>query len=494
VLLAAAFRTSGLFHNTFHADEALFATWARLIAVWRDPLLANQLVDKPPLLFYLQAMFYPLMGPEMWVARIPSFIASLLVIPMTAVLAWKLYRNEFTMVLAAAFITFSPMAIQFSASGFIDPLMTFLVVSSLAATAGYVPGTSNHAVSNTKAPGRLTPTYAGVLYGLALASKFQAVLFLPLVLGLALSSSWKKSEWTRWSAGLLPIIGLLIIWQVARGAESNLIETQFRSYGGVRLAWSWELWPRLQEWAELWRQIIGSQVLEFMVLLSIPPFVALLIEQRDRSATLDRLFTLYVVAYLALHWFLALPVWDRYLLPLLPFIGLVLARFVWRVVMFAWPTISETLKLQLDISKLTIGVLVVFFALQAPAVIEAYRGQLPVGTSPGADEGAAEISGYLVDEPSGTVLYDHWYSWQWRYHLFDKRVYISWFPHPDSLVEDLRVFAGDGSDRYLALPNSDQSAPVRRMLDETGFSLTPVATTGDLGEHTGIVLYLVKPQ
>lgn len=371
--------------------------------------------------------------------------------------------------------------------------MTFLVVSSLATIASYVPERSNHSVSNANAQGRLIPTYAGALYGLAVASKFQAGLFLPLVLGLALSSGWKKSEWTRWLAGFLPIIGLLIIWQLARGTESNLIETQFRSYGGLRLAWSWELWPRLQEWVGLWRQVIGSEVLEFMVLLSIPPFVALLIEQRDRSATLDRLFTLYVVAYLALHWFLALPVWDRYLLPLLPFIGLVLARFVWRVVMFAWPALSETLKLEFDIKKLTIGVLIVFFVLQAPAIIKGYRGQLPVGTSPEADEGAAEISSYLEVEPYGTVLYDHWYSWQWRYHLFDKRVFISWFPHPDALIEDLRIFGGHGNDRYLALPNSDQSVPVRRMLDAAGFTLTPIATAGNLGEHTGIVLYLVKP-
>jgi hypothetical protein len=293
---------------------------------------------------------------------------------------------------------------------------------------------------------------------------------------------------------LLPVLGLLIIWELVRDTETNLLAAQMRSYGGLRLAWSWELWPRLQEWAEQWRQIIGSQVLEFLVLLAIPPFVALLIDQRDRSASLDRLFTLFVVAYLALLWFLAIPAWDRYLLPILPFIGLVFARFVWRVFMFAWPTISETINLPLDASRLMILVPLVFLVFQAPNIVDAYRGELPVGASPGADDGAAEISSYLADEPYGTVLYDHWYSWQWLYHLFDDKVYVSWFPNPDALVEDLQIFGGDGNLRYLALPNSDPSTPVRRILEQAGFELTPVASARDRGDLPGIVLYVVVPR
>ena len=83
MLLGAALRLRGLFANTFHADEALFASWARLIAVWRDPLLLTQPVDKPPLLFYSQALFYPLFGPVEWAARLPSLLASLLLIPVS---------------------------------------------------------------------------------------------------------------------------------------------------------------------------------------------------------------------------------------------------------------------------------------------------------------------------------------------------------------------------------------------------------------------------
>ncbi|MEZ4516034.1 MAG: glycosyltransferase family 39 protein [Chloroflexota bacterium] len=104
----AALRFHSLFANHFHADEALFASWARQIAVWRDPLLLTQPVDKPPLLFYLQALFFPLVGPVEWAARIPNLIASLLLIPLVGVLAWRLYGDGLTAALAAVFVALSP--------------------------------------------------------------------------------------------------------------------------------------------------------------------------------------------------------------------------------------------------------------------------------------------------------------------------------------------------------------------------------------------------
>ena len=63
ILLGAALRFHGLFANRLHADEALSAPWARLLAVWRDALLLPLAVDKPPLPFYLLAIFSPLLGP-----------------------------------------------------------------------------------------------------------------------------------------------------------------------------------------------------------------------------------------------------------------------------------------------------------------------------------------------------------------------------------------------------------------------------------------------
>ena len=78
LLSAAILRWPGVWHNRFHADEALFATWSKLVYFGDDFLLAGQAVDKPPLLFYLQAGLYPLLGTtDAWVARLPGLAASL---------------------------------------------------------------------------------------------------------------------------------------------------------------------------------------------------------------------------------------------------------------------------------------------------------------------------------------------------------------------------------------------------------------------------------
>jgi len=69
------------------------------------------------------------------------------------------------------------------------------------------------------------------------------------------------------------------------------------------------------------------------------------------------------------------------------------------------------------------------------------------------------------------VLYDHWDSWQWRYHLFDKRVYASWFPSLDALAEELAVFGGDGNPHYLTLPDTAVAQPVKRVVAQAGFRL-----------------------
>jgi hypothetical protein len=102
------------------------------------------------------------------------------------------------------------------------------------------------------------------------------------------------------------------------------------------------------------------------------------------------------------------------------------------------------------------------------------EGRFPIGGQPTADGGAADVARLLDDAPYGTVLYDHWYNWQWRYHLFDKRVYVSWFPHADALLSDVRAFAGRGPDRYIVLPASDEARPVVRRLQEEGYRLEPV--------------------
>lgn len=486
VLVAFAARFKGLFENTFAADEALFASWAKLIAGWRDPLLLDQWVDKPPLLFYLQAVCYPLLGPGELAARVPNFVASILLIPLSSLLAWRLFANELMAALTGAFVAFSPLAIQFSATAYTDPLMTTLITASfLAAIADGLPS------MKAKQPRLRSALVSGLLFGLAILTKYQAWLFLPLIAGIALINGWDRRKWFRWAIGLSAIVLLLLAWDIFRTGRPSLVTAQLNAYGGLRLAWSWELWPRLEAWGEIWGYLIDAPVLGFAILLAFPPFLALLIYEQDRATAIDQLLVVFLAAYFVLHWFIAIPIWDRYVLPIVPIVGLILTRFAWRLVKFslsALPPIENTQLIHRTVLWLLPFSLLAF---QGPSVLEARTGKLPVGGRPDADHGASKLAAELADAGYGTVLYDYWYSWQWRYHLFDSRVYISWQPDLSSFARDLAVFGKSEAPRFLVVTDGDAAIPFERTVRQAGFDLILVERFLPSDHGPGMELYRI---
>src|ERR1051325_6587989 len=91
LLVATQLRLLPLLANRFHPDEALYASFARLIVSGRDPLLSWVVVDKPPLPFYLTAIFFAALGSTEFAARLPNFYASLLSIALLFALARRMY-------------------------------------------------------------------------------------------------------------------------------------------------------------------------------------------------------------------------------------------------------------------------------------------------------------------------------------------------------------------------------------------------------------------
>ncbi len=480
--LTAVLRTHTLFASSLQADEALFATWAREIGIWRDPLLQMQPIDKPPLLFYLQAPFYPLFGPVKFAARMPNWIASILLVPLIGLLAWKLYRRPKTAVLAAALLALFPLSIQMSSTAFTDPLLTFWLMAGLTAVVSH------------------KPRWAGLLFGLALATKYQAILFLPLLLGMAWQLGWRKREWLRGLVGLLPPMVALLVWEWLRTGTFSLWQSQINNFGGLRLSFSWELWPGFVAWIGLWRTAVSP----FILIIAVPAIGWLFWQYRrsinasgykttpDKSGCKSpkgallfsptalasggygRLLLIYILGYALFHWLLAIPVWDRYLLPLLPLLALLLAG-IYDNILTQLPAIQPILPNRAAIVILAL----LFFSASWSA-----RN----GRSSQTDADTATVAAALAAAPYGTVLYDHWSSWQMRYHLFDKRVYVSWFPHGQALATDLTAFGQDGSLRYLVLPNTAVSQPIIRSVQEAGFALTAVRQTDT------IILYKISPQ
>jgi len=332
VLLAAWFRFKGLFANTFHSDEALYATWAKQIASGKDPLLLNQLVDKPPLQFYFQALFLWLTDYQDWAARIPNLFASIVLIPLTSGFAWGLFHQKTVSVLSAAFVTLSPLAIQNSSTGFTDPLMVALLLSSMTIvainTAKSCKKETSHKDSVVTRRQSSAIFVSGILFGLAIVTKFQAAFGLPILGAIAVRQNWDKKSWIRFIAGVTLVLCVLIFWERARTGGFAIWDHQITAFGGIRWSWSWELIPRIVEWFDYWKLIFAGTGFGILIIFGLVLITSSTIFRLTFHSFGDQILFLFLAAYMSFHFLTAIPIWDRYLLPLLPFASILLTRLI----------------------------------------------------------------------------------------------------------------------------------------------------------------------
>jgi len=467
LLAAAALRAAPLLTNRFHPDEALYASFARRIASGQDPLLAGVLVDKPPLPFYLSALSLLLVGPTEFGARLPSYYAGVVSVALAAALGRRLYGARAGL-LAAALLAVSPFAILFSVTAFIDPLLVAAGLWALWAAAG----------------GRWRA--AALALAVAFAVKQTALLYTPLVLALAV---WRLPAGAGVRAagqalvkagapllvGLALTAGLVFAWDAARHPAIGFWTQGYADNMPGRWVRANEVLPRARAWLDWLHYLTASTALNLVLVVGLP---LLLINQSrlaTRAALADRILTGYLLLYLGAYWLLAFNVWDRYLLPILPLALLLLARVIvtaaeglarWLARLRpAWPA-------RRWVTAAVIAGLAVATASPAWA---ATRSLFPVGGDHGAYDGLDGAAAFLRGLPDGTVLYDHWLSWEWGFYLYGGPVYVAWLPAPATLATDLRAFGSDSA-RYLAVPAWESEAEWRASAAQAGYAFEPVYT------------------
>ena len=124
-------------------------------------MLAGHLVDKPPLFIYLLASLFGTLGASEEIARLPNQIAGAAALLLIYGIGLELYHSRRVALMAAAVLALSPISILFAPTAFTDPLMTTLL---LAAVWWGLRG---------------KPFLCGLGYGLALATKQDALFFAP---------------------------------------------------------------------------------------------------------------------------------------------------------------------------------------------------------------------------------------------------------------------------------------------------------------------------
>jgi len=311
ILLALVVRVPlWLARHPLHHDEALYGSWARLIASGQDPLLLTAWVDKPPLVLYTLAAAVRLFGASELALRLPGVIACVLTIPLLYGFARSAYDAP-TARLAAALLAGCAFAIQFAPTAFTDPWLTlWLITGAWAALTGRA-------------------FWAGVAVGLAVASKQQGLLGAPLILALLALHQQRQTGRLRFrpfvTDALLPgLLGFGLVFVPVHVVDSlrwpaaQFLDRSLTTYGGLRLATAADLPQRALAWVQPLGYLFGPPVVTALVLtLAVVPATRAL-KGRARpgaGARLDLLLTAAITVFLTLHVAVTFQPWDRYLLP-----------------------------------------------------------------------------------------------------------------------------------------------------------------------------------
>ncbi|RLC75510.1 MAG: hypothetical protein DRI81_11905 [Chloroflexi bacterium] len=482
LLLTWALRLPPLLDNRFHPDEALYGYWGLLIGRGLDPWLATAPVYKPPLLPYLIAGSQALFGNSEFAVRLPGLAAGVLTVALVAALARSLYHDRWAAAAAMTCAALSSFAILFSATAFTDPLMVTLGLAACVVAARGRPG------------------WAGLLAGLACATKQTGLIWLPLAILIQILNPqvppaighWTLDigHWTldigRWIlliGNWTLVILLMFAWDAARtaqGAES-FWRMGVSGYGGLRLIWPQELWTRLRGWAEIARYLFASPIVNGVLLAGLCALVWRAATRRlhKRESLIDLSLVLFSLVYLLLHWLLAFPIWDRYLLPLMPVLSILIARILSLAIRHSPLIIRHSLFAILLISL-------------APPAWNAAHSRYATGGDHGAYDGIDEVAAFLGRLPEGAVVYQHWLGWHYAYHLFDAPVYLAYWPTPAWLARDVLVF-GAREPRYVTFPSWESSARVERALAGVSYKLDPVLTTTRRDGAPSFTVYHIQP-
>ena len=444
LLLGAAVRIAPLTDNRFHPDEALYASYGRLISTG-DWNLATRLVDKPPLPFYLMAGAFMRIGPNEVAARVPALAASIVSLALVWRLALGLWGRRQVGLLAMVFYALSPMAVLFAPTAFAEPYLTVWLLAGLVAVSGGRWG------------------WSGVFMALALASKQSALLFLPLVVGLGLvreNFRWRAIGFgiVRFVVPIVVMVLLLLMWDATRSPVEGFWKAGFAVGNPGRLARLDEVAPRLVGWLGWLRYVGGWPVANAMLVGCMLVLIGRNILGRRHSGAgkavslrYESVIFSFVIVYLAGYWLVAFNIYDRFLLMLVP----LLALLVGRALALALPRWERMAVLGL------VGVM-------AWPGWQAAQSAYPVGGDHGLYDGIDELADYLDGLPADTIIYDHWLGWSLDYYLFDSPAYTTYFVTAGDLAAALDA-QSDGQSSVLVLPIWIDADEVLAAVDSSGY-------------------------
>ena len=421
-------------------DEAIYGYWARSAVT--DPFFMHVWPDKPPLYIWLLTGTFALLEPSEVTARLVSIFASTLTIPLVAWGAQRLWHSRSAATIAALLLTLSPFAISFAPTAYTDSLLVLL------GTGAVVAALAGRGMA------------AGLLLGAACMTKQQGLLYAPLVLALVLSAPlpwrlrWAKAGWAL--LGVALVVLPILWWDSQRWATApSPWALAQETYAPLTWLPPLEWLPRAQEWAR-WLWYLGGSWPVWIIFAAalVVAFVLALRDGRRRPAL--ALILGWGVVFVIVHLVTSVQAWDRYLLPLAPWLALVISG----------PTVMATHRRLPEWARAVLLILLIvgMAELVYPA-LAAGRGQLPIGGDHGDYAGLTEAIEWVAAQGCDpacppAILYHQALGWHFRFYLYDDlqprgdtppRFDLRWFPSAPYLADN--AAKSPYPSKYLIVPD-----------------------------------------
>lgn len=393
-------------------DEAIYSFWA--LHFWhQDPFFLTVWPDKPPLFLWLLALAFRLWGANQVTGRLLTIMLTVVTALMIGATArhWWGRRSG---VIATLLYLLNPFVISFASTLYTDPM---LVLAGQCALFMALTGRSFG---------------AGFWVTVAIMTKQQGVLYVPLVIGvLWCCHNWQtvgarsllRHTWLWFIGGAVVVLAPILYWDSLRWAVApSPWDLSVRNYGALQLlspaAWG----SRLVEWAKLLWYFTASWPV--WLLLVITGIVLLRHGRGQYTTQQQRWLGLWGIGFLALHVIASIQIWDRYLLPLAPMFVLLVA---WAIAQLR-PLVPTPASLRIQ----GLGLLLAFCVLLPPALLAA-TGRIPIGGDHGAYHGLSEAIAWLqTAAPGKAILYHQRLGWHYQFYLYDQLAAgayeLRWYP------------------------------------------------------------------
>lgn len=439
-------------------DEAIYAYWA-LHGRHVDPLFLGVWPDKPPIFIWLLSLAFESWGATPAAARLINIGFSTLTIPVVAATARR-WWGDVAGIAAALLIALNPFAISFAPTAFTDPLLVLAGAFSLCLAA------------------RQRWFWSGLWLGVAIMTKQQGLIFVPLILAAGLVRHDENAppnalihhsqfllSLAAFFLGLLAILVPVMVWDSLRWRVApSPWDLGARNVGAVTLSDPTQ-WPdRVRAWSGVAWYLMGSWGAWLLAAWSMLAAVARPLHPRtrkgagawQRSATAQKashparrglgrgahcgpapLLALWALSFLLVHVLTSVQVWDRYLLPLVLPLAL-LGGWAAATLARGFPP-AEARRFP-AIAAVVLGAAMLGTILAWPAV-QAAGGGFPVGGDHGAYDGLDAAFAFVRKAKAGgpVVLHHRELGWHAHFYLFDAvrtgDLELRYYPHAVYLAD-----------------------------------------------------------